>query len=1128
MGLFLRRLSIVCLFGMGTLLLLEAALSRDETVETCLALTATGTDAAGEPVAWMLEVSELGGVRLNGRGATLDQFLADLESAGGEITLKTLGDDLGTSWEAVVAPGGVTLNGAAATKIDLAGILYQTAVPRTGAYTEAVKAVTVADVLAAAKAGKILMPTRSKVSLPGFSYKEAFPDATDEPEIVIEKYSQSPWLENLDLCPEPEWRKHYPDSLPPVAERLPRNPGVVIGPDGIGQYGGVWRECHDGSGYPLVKTAAESFVRFDPAGRIQPALAYKWDISDSNRVYTFYLRKGHKWSDGEPFTTEDILWVCNTVIGSASWASSPNWMMETDGTALLYVDDILDWPGLREKILADAAAEAPSAAKQLALIGEEAFLAMIRKIPESGEPSENLQYEAVEAINRILCAPGFFGADSLGAVDFDAELEALHMRGFSTLDKETTRRAIMLMDRKDLFRRASENPEDLAQVELSRLNLMLFRANYAGLVEIARIKRVKIEAVADEDGDTSHIIRFTFPKPNSIFLEKTATRMCYLGMFDTPKHTTRLHHPAGMKELARSDILAWDKLFRTLRRQADQPGESPGKRLWAMLDEATKDGIVAAARLSESSRAAKQQIVDALNRVMTRRDFYDEAAWDGTDWDAAYSEKVADGFSHLMRDRGGRNLAMQMLVRGDLLRRVHDRGVSDLTDAELLDFNVFVFRAAYDRIAGEPLVAINREDGLNVTAQHHPKRYDTWTSRYRKQGYDAELNPHLPTLRTWRLVTDVIEQRQVYIRNAYYYKVDAEGNQLPYIDSWELDKQTNPPNIIMSLASASVDFQCRKITWEHFSYLKAKAGKGDKKLYDILVWANDYVGEMNFFPLQAQKDPVLRALYSDRRFRHALSMAINRQEVIDIVFSGLGTPAGLSVPKGSPYYNESMATFGIAYDPDEANRILDEMGLAERGADGVRKLSDGRPLVVNVECAEGDFPLQAVELVCAYWNRIGINARMKVSNRGLINRKLALGIFDIGVAREGGNFNAPLQAGAFAPTHPAESPQWSQWVAYFRSGGRKGWEPPDWLRDIDRKWETLINAPNDEAKFAAWEVLAEQTALDMPRIGLMTSPGKLVYVKKGFKNVPKLAIAGWITHEPTNCCPEVFYIEQER
>ena len=172
--------------------------------------------------------------------------------------------------------------------------------PTPDANLRPTRPVTVRDVLEA----NIPNPTRSKVSFPEFSYRQAFPEARDQPEIVIARFDEAPMLKDLSSMP-PEWRGNYPPRLPPVEERLPRNPAVVVGPDSPGRYGGVWRRVGGDVWEFTRKLCYESFMRYDPSGRLSPCLAYKWEANSDNRVYTLYLRKGHKWSDGQPFAADD-------------------------------------------------------------------------------------------------------------------------------------------------------------------------------------------------------------------------------------------------------------------------------------------------------------------------------------------------------------------------------------------------------------------------------------------------------------------------------------------------------------------------------------------------------------------------------------------------------------------------------------------------------------------------------------------------------------------------------------------------------------------------------------------------------------------------------------------------------
>jgi len=249
---------------------------------------------------------------------------------------------------------------------------------------------------------------------------------------------------------------------------------------------------------------------------------------------------------------------------------------------------------------------------------------------------------------------------------------------------------------------------------------------------------------------------------------------------------------------------------------------------------------------------------------------------------------------------------------------------------------------------------------------------------------------------------------------------------------------------------------------------------------------------------------------------------LNRRDIIDIVYNGLGQPAQFSIPNGSRYFSPALAKTAVAYNPEKANQLLDKLGLDVRDSVGLRMLPNGRAFAFDINAAQ-EANLVVANLACKYWQHVGINAQLKVRNGPYINQMLAIGICDSVVHREGGNYFGPVLAGAYAPTHPAECPQYPKWSEWLRSGGRSGWAPPDHIKELDFLWQRVARAPNDEAKYAAWQALMDRTARDLPLIGTLTPPGKIIYVRNGFMNVPKFSLAGWIAHEPANACPEVFY-----
>src|SRR5690606_23608153 len=133
--------------------------------------------------------------------------------------------------------------------------------------------------------------------------------------------------------------------LPPVEERLPENPLVIQVTDSIGEYGGVWRRGFLGpSDYNnYVRVVYDGLVRFSPDGsEVQPRLIESWESSDDFTTWTIHMRKGAKWSDGEPFTADDILfWYEDILLNPDLTPSLPKWMKNADGSPVVVskVDD---------------------------------------------------------------------------------------------------------------------------------------------------------------------------------------------------------------------------------------------------------------------------------------------------------------------------------------------------------------------------------------------------------------------------------------------------------------------------------------------------------------------------------------------------------------------------------------------------------------------------------------------------------------------------------------------------------------------------------------------------------------------------------------------------------------------
>ena len=114
--------------------------------------------------------------------------------------------------------------------------------------------------------------------------------------------------------------------------------------------------------------------------------------------------------------------------------------------------------------------------------------------------------------------------------------------------------------------------------------------------------------------------------------------------------------------------------------------------------------------------------------------------------------------------------------------------------------------------------------------------------------------------------------------------------------------------------------------------------------YSTYVWPRPYGSDVVLQFNLNHPDEELRRIFQDVRFRRAMSLAINRQEINDIVYFGYGVPRQLTVVSASRYFEPEFATAWAEFDPARANAMFDEMGLVDRDGDGRRERFDGKPL----------------------------------------------------------------------------------------------------------------------------------------------------------------------------------------
>jgi peptide/nickel transport system substrate-binding protein len=225
-----------------------------------------------------------------------------------------------------------------------------------------------------------------------------------------------------------------------------------------------------------------------------------------------------------------------------------------------------------------------------------------------------------------------------------------------------------------------------------------------------------------------------------------------------------------------------------------------------------------------------------------------------------------------------------------------------------------------------------------------------WVGLFFKKGPDNWGNPdrfmdvpEYPSLGPW-----IVKQplgagtTALFERNPYYWKVDDKGNQLPFMDSVKVTAFQDGETRTLAMLNGDLDFI--KDPGEGNREVYFDANKGGKPI-NVIPRQPDGGNTISIHFNQSSKNEALREIFSNKDFRVAMSYAINRPEIIEVVFKGQGKPAQVGPLESSPLYNETLANQYLEYDTAKSNELLDKV-LPKKDADGMRTGKDGKRLSI--------------------------------------------------------------------------------------------------------------------------------------------------------------------------------------
>jgi peptide/nickel transport system substrate-binding protein len=389
------------------------------------------------------------------------------------------------------------------------------------------------------------------------------------------------------------------------------------------------------------------------------------------------------------------------------------------------------------------------------------------------------------------------------------------------------------------------------------------------------------------------------------------------------------------------------------------------------------------------------------------------------------------------------------------------------------------------------------------------KGFDQWRDFFvymsgTGKGSYRGSNVERPQIEAW-IPAERNEFMQKWERNPYYWKVDTEGNQLPYIDKMETLFLGSKDAAIVKAIAGEVSNQRSYITnLENYTTFMENRVKGD---YRIIPSLDSGTNMCTIFLNYSHKDPVLKELFLNKNFRIALSHAINRDEIANLLYKGEVAVSQVVPGKLTPWWDERLAKLYTEFDIDKSNKLLDEIGLKWDSKHEYRLRKDGARLKL-VNLVVSGWPTQNVEaqeLIKGTWKKIGIELVNKPMGTDVWVPKVQstgehdLAAYAVATANAG---NLPLHGQVFpVANYFRTSPQWGIWGA---TGGEEGEEPPASIKRMYDIYNEVRNVPTVAERNKLIEEAFSIYVENLWGIGIVqdTPRGTYRVVKNNFRNIP--------------------------
>ncbi len=393
------------------------------------------------------------------------------------------------------------------------------------------------------------------------------------------------------------------------------------------------------------------------------------------------------------------------------------------------------------------------------------------------------------------------------------------------------------------------------------------------------------------------------------------------------------------------------------------------------------------------------------------------------------------------------------------------------------------------------------ENGLAVISAYYGNSdwTDTPSPLLSKPAEVANLPADvIPTLESHITISDTTEGRHL-VANPYFHMVDTAGNQLPYISEQD-EVYINENEVrILKLVNAEVDYKEQSLQLDSAPLLMENQEKGD---YTIDLRPEITISTFAFNV--TSEDLEKRKLFGDLRFRQAMSVAINREEVNEVSYFDLGEPKQyIGFSPRPDFVDKKWEQHFAQYDPDLAKSLLDEIGMKDTDGDGFRELPNGDKIVLNLQFSIQGIPASVVELVGQHWSEVGVQTTAKEVTPDEFRSAQSSNKLDVTMWRKGQPVaivlgNNELWVPPYSDYFGSRTGMlWAEWVD---SKGASGVEPPEFAKqliaDIDVFQSAAAGTPESNKAGAR---LVENLAGNLLFIGTVKAPAP-IYHRNALKN----------------------------